>query len=191
MRMGALVEDMLQLARLDQGRPVESAPVDLVALARDAAADARAVSPERSVVAETDLDDLVVLGDDDRLRQVLANLVGNARVHTPDDAGIEIHVGTRDDEAVLEVTDHGQGMAPEVAARAFERFFRADPSRSRHRGGSGLGLAIVQAVVAAHGGRIELQTRDGVGTTVRVLLPITGAAPTPPPVAPRAALASA
>ena len=187
-RMGALVEDMLQLARLDQGRPLETGPVDLGAIARDAAADARAVRPDRPVTAVDPGDPVVVLGDSDRLRQVVANLVGNALVHTPDDAAIEIRVEPRGRDATLEVVDHGPGMAPEVAERAFERFFRADPSRSRHQGGSGLGLAIVQAVVAAHGGRIELASRVGTGTTVRIILPVAGATPvdtlgppTPPP----------
>ena len=184
-RMGSLVEDMLQLARLDQGRPLDSKPVDLASLARDAAADARAVRPGRTITATVGDDtQIVVLGDSDRLRQVIANLVGNALVHTADDAAVEIQVERRGRDAVLEVTDHGAGMAPEVAQRAFERFFRADPSRSRHQGGSGLGLSIVQAVVAAHGGHIELKSVLGEGTTVRVVLPVTGAAPTPPPVAP-------
>jgi two-component system OmpR family sensor kinase len=183
-RMGALVEDMLQLARLDQGRPLDSAPVDLASLARDAAADARAVRPDRRITAEVDdSDEVVVLGDSDRLRQVIANLVSNALVHTADDAAVEIHVERRGSQAVLEVTDHGAGMAPEVAQRAFERFFRADPSRSRHHGGSGLGLSIVQAVVASHGGYIELRSILGEGTTVRVVLPVDGVAPTAPPVA--------
>ena len=181
-RMGSLVEDMLQLARLDQGRPLDSEPVDLVALARDAAADARAVRPDRTVTAEVgDADSVVVLGDSDRLRQVIANLVGNALVHTAADAAIEIHVARRGAEAVLEVTDHGAGMPPDVAQRAFERFFRADPSRSRHQGGSGLGLSIVQAVVASHGGYLELRSVVGEGTTVRVVLPVDGVAPTAPP----------
>jgi two-component system, OmpR family, sensor kinase len=190
MRMGALVEDMLQLARLDQGRPVEAVPVDLGSLARDAAADARAVRPNRSVTAHVNEEQapttgepvpVLVLGDSDRLRQIIANLVANALVHTDDDAAIEIGVERRGADVVLEVTDHGAGMPPEVAQRAFERFFRADPSRSRHQGGSGLGLAIVQAVVAAHGGHIELRSVVGTGTTVRVLLPLAGPAPTPPP----------
>jgi two-component system OmpR family sensor kinase len=169
-RMGALVEDMLHLARLDQGRPLAREPVDLGDLARDAAADARAVDGERPVTV-TVAAPANVTGDPDRLRQVLANLVGNARVHTPPGTRVAIDVARRGDEAVVEVADTGPGMAPAVAERAFERFYRADPSRSRHRGGSGLGLAIVHAIVTAHGGRVDLDSTPGEGTRVRVVLP--------------------
>jgi two-component system OmpR family sensor kinase len=105
------------------------------------------------------------------LRQLVANLVGNALVHTPPTAPIEARVRTDNGSAVLEVHDDGPGMSPDVAARAFERFYRADPSRSRHHGGSGLGLAIVRAIVDAHGGTVTLDTSLGKGTTVRVELP--------------------
>lgn len=169
-RMGNLVEDLLQLARLDEGRPLELAPVDLAEVARDAARDTRAVDPGRpvEVVAES----VIVMADEDRLRQVVANLVGNALVHTSPATPIVVGVTRRPGEAVLEVVDRGAGMDHDTASRAFERFYRADPSRSRHRGGSGLGLSIVQSVVGAHGGRVELSSQIGVGTTVRVLLPI-------------------
>jgi two-component system OmpR family sensor kinase len=172
-RMGSLVEDLLQLARLDQGRPLERAPVDLGVLVDDAARDARAVSPGRAVaVVRPDGRPLVVLGDEARLRQVVANLVGNALVHTPEEASIELRAGPADGGgAWLEVADRGPGMPPEVADRAFERFYRADPSRSRHKGGSGLGLSIVEATVAAHGGRVSLTSEVGAGTTVRIELP--------------------
>jgi two-component system OmpR family sensor kinase len=169
-RMGTLIDDLLLLARLDQGRPLERRPVELTALADDAVRDARAVEPDRPITATTN-GPVTVVGDDARLRQVIANLVGNALVHTPAGTPVDIRVSRTGDRAVVEVVDRGPGMAPEVAARAFERFYRADPSRSRHRGGSGLGLAIVQATVSAHGGEVSLDSAPGQGTTVRVDLP--------------------
>jgi two-component system OmpR family sensor kinase len=169
-RMGDLVEDLLLLARLDQGRPLQREPVDLDALARDAARDAAAVDPDHPVTAVT-AGGVVVAGDADRLRQVVTNLVGNARVHTPPGTPVEVRTFREGERAVLEVVDAGPGMPPEVAERAFERFYRADPARSRHKGGSGLGLAIVQATVDAHGGTVSLRTAPGAGTAVRVELP--------------------
>jgi two-component system OmpR family sensor kinase len=169
-RMGSLIDDLLLLARLDQGRPLERAPVDLGVLAVDAAADARAREPERRVTASV-AEGVIVSGDEHRLRQLVANLVGNALVHTPADAAIDARVRTDNGSAVLEIHDEGPGMPADVAARAFERFYRADASRSRHRGGSGLGLAIVRAIVDAHDGTVTLDTAPGRGTTVRVELP--------------------
>ncbi len=169
-RMGTLIDDLLLLARLDQGRPIDRGPVDLGVLAVDAAADARARSPERRVTASV-TEGVVVNGDEHRLRQVVANLVSNALVHTPSDAAIEARVRSNNGSAVLEVHDDGPGMTPDIAVHAFERFYRADPSRSRHHGGSGLGLSIVQAIVDAHGGTVTLDTGLGHGTTVRVELP--------------------
>lgn len=177
-RMAALIEDLLQLARFDQGRPLDVEPVDLAALADDAARDARAVAPDRAVTVEVPRP-FVVAGDEHRLRQVVANVVGNALVHTEAGTPIEIRGALDGGVARLEVVDHGAGMAPEVAARAFERFYRADPARSRHRGGTGLGLAIVQAAVAAHGGTVSLASEPGQGTTVRIELPATAATATP------------
>jgi two-component system OmpR family sensor kinase len=170
LRMGSLIDDLLLLARLDQGRPLDRGPVDLGVLAVDAAADARARAPERRVTASVS-EGVVVNGDEHRLRQLVANLVSNALVHTPPDAPIEARVRSDNGSAVLEVHDDGPGMSPDVAARAFERFYRADPSRSRHHGGSGLGLSIVRAIVDAHGGTVTLDTSLGRGTTVRVELP--------------------
>ena len=170
-RMGSLVDDLLHLARLDEGRPLERKQVDLVALAGDAVRDARAVDAGRVITAETN-GPLVVTGDEARLRQVIANLIGNALVHTPPGTPVEVRVTARHGRAVVEVADRGPGMSDEVAARAFERFYRADPSRSRHRGGSGLGLAIVHATVKAHGGEVGLRSVVGEGTTVRVELPL-------------------
>ncbi|MBA2282965.1 MAG: HAMP domain-containing protein [Acidimicrobiia bacterium] len=177
-RMGSLVDDLLQLARLDQGRPLERHPVDLRAVVDDAARDARATDPAREVRVAPGSGEgpVVVEGDEARLRQVVANVVGNALVHTPSAAAIELGAGVDGGTAWLEVTDRGQGMAPDVAVRAFERFYRADPSRSRHRGGTGLGLSIVEATVAAHGGRVTLASTPGEGTIVRIELPSAGAA---------------
>ena len=103
---------------------------------------------------------------------MVANLVGNALVHTPPGTPVELTASEDGGHALVEVTDHGPGMSDEVAARAFERFYRADPARSRHRGGSGLGLAIVHATVAAHGGTTDLSSTPGEGTTVRIRLPL-------------------
>jgi two-component system OmpR family sensor kinase len=169
-RMGDLIDDLLHLARLDQGRPLERSAVDLAPLVADAALDAQAVDPDRTITTDA-VDHAVVRGDESRLRQVLSNLVGNALVHAP---GAAVHLGLQvvDGQAVLEVGDEGPGMAPADAGRAFERFYRADASRQRHSGGSGLGLAIVEATVRAHGGEVSLHTEPGTGTTVRVTLPL-------------------
>ncbi|MGH9187561.1 MAG: sensor histidine kinase [Acidimicrobiales bacterium] len=169
-RMGSLVDDLLLLARLDQGRPLEQSPVDLSALAVDAVTDARAADPGRPIGLEVE-DGVTVLGDESRLRQVVANLVGNAVVHTAPDTPVRVAVSWSDGRAVLEVADDGPGMEPGVATRAFERFFRADPARARHAGGSGLGLSIVKAIVDAHGGQVSMQSDPGRGTAVRVELP--------------------
>jgi two-component system OmpR family sensor kinase len=173
-RMGDLVDDMLLLARLDEGRPLDQSRVDVAALAEDAGRDARAVDPERDVVVRVE-GRLEVMGDGDRLRQVIANLVGNALVHTPSSARLDIRARRDGDRAVVEVSDRGEGMPPDVLGQAFDRFYRADPSRSRHRGGSGLGLAIVQAAVAAHGGEVALDSTPGEGTTARITLPLAPA----------------
>jgi two-component system OmpR family sensor kinase len=173
-RMGRLVDDMLTLAKLDQDRPLETRSVDLAVLMSDAARDAAAVAPGRSI--RTDIEGpVVVTGDEDRLRQVLANVVGNALVHTPLDSAIELHLRRDGACAVVDVVDHGPGMPPEIAARVTERFFRADPSRTRHRGGSGLGLSIADTAIDAHGGDIRVHSVAGVGTTVRITLPVGAA----------------
>ncbi len=178
MRMGTLVDDLLRLARLDQGRPLERSPIDLCALAADAVRDARARAPGRVLRLHAD-EPVVVEGDEDALRQVLGNVVANALVHAPA-APVDVRVHATDGHAVVEVADTGPGMAPSDAARAFERFYRADAARTRVRGGSGLGLAIVDATVRAHGGTASLRSDLGVGTTVRLELP-TAAAPVTPP----------
>lgn len=177
-QMGLLVDDLLLLARLDQQRPLERVPVDLDVLAVDAVHDAHAVAPDRVVglrLPEASDDEPVavpVLGDEARLRQVLTNLVNNALTHTPPDAKIEVRLGAEAGFAVLAVADTGPGLTREQADRVFERFYRADPARGRSSGGTGLGLAIVAALVAAHGGRVEVDTELGTGTIFRVFLPL-------------------
>jgi two-component system, OmpR family, sensor kinase len=170
-RMSTLVDDMLLIARLDQGRALETQPVDLQSIARDAAADARAVAPQREIKLDAP-GSVIVTGDDTRLRQVLGNLVRNALVHTPQKTPIEIGVSTEDGVGRLSVADHGPGLEPEEMRRIFEPFFRADPSRSRDSGGAGLGLSIVSAVVTAHGGKIKVRETSGGGATFEVELPL-------------------
>jgi two-component system, OmpR family, sensor kinase len=179
-RMGVLVEDLLLLARLDQGRPLEREAVDLSRLAGAAVDDVRAISPERTVTF-TSTGPVVVTGDEFRLRQVVANLLENARTHTPANAPIEVRVSAVDAYALIEIQDQGPGMTSEEAAHAFERFWRADPSRARTSGGAGLGLSIVAAITQAHGGRAEVQTAPGAGATFRIWLPRSGPATNDPP----------
>ena len=173
-RMGLLVEDLLLLARLDQQRPLEREPVDLRGVAADAVQDARTVAPDRRIQLVAGDAPTVVLGDQARLRQVVANLLANALTHTPAGTPIAVRVHARPDAtpaAVIEVVDHGPGLSQEQAQRVFERFYRADPARS-HDGGTGLGLAIVAALVAAHNGTVEVDTLPGRGATFRVVLPM-------------------
>jgi two-component system OmpR family sensor kinase len=175
-RMGTLVDELLLLARLDQGRPLERAPVDLTHIASDAVEDARVVQPGRNIEFEAP-GSLVVHGDDARLRQAVGNLVGNALVHTPADANVRVRVGTSGGEAFVEVSDSGPGLPPEDAGRVFDRFYRVDPSRSRESGGGvGLGLSIVAAIVEAHGGRVWLETSPGQGATFTIAVPLETAA---------------
>jgi two-component system OmpR family sensor kinase len=169
-RMSALVEDLLQLARVDVDRKLERKSVDLCNIARDVARDAAAIDPQRAIALDIQ-QTVSVMGDENQLRQVLGNLVTNALVHTPPSAGVTITVAERGDAGLLEVSDAGPGMPPAVAEHAFERFYRGDPARSRARGGTGLGLAIVEALVEAHSGEVALQSSVAGGTTVSVTLP--------------------
>jgi two-component system OmpR family sensor kinase len=184
-RMGMLVEDLLQLARLDQQRPLTLGPVDLAQLAGDAVHDARAVQPDRplGLLLEDSLTDApVVIGDEARLRQVIGNLVTNALTHTPVESAVSVRLS--EDPAdpgvvVLAVRDEGPGLTPADAERVFERFYRADASRTRAAGGTGLGLSIVASLVAAHGGTVQLTTAPGEGATFTVRLPRSGPADAP------------
>ncbi len=169
-RMGLLVSDLLLLARLDQGRPLEARPVDLAALAGEAVDAAHAMEPGRPLVLECPAP-VTVTGDAERLRQVVDNLLANVRAHTPPDTAAIVRVMRDGNDAVLEVEDRGAGLDAERAAHVFERFYRGDPSRSRDHGGSGLGLAIVAAIVHAHGGSVGVESIPGAGTTFRITLP--------------------
>src|SRR5690348_2058419 len=179
-RMGGLVEDMLMLARLDEQRPIERRPVDLLTLAADAVQDARIVAPARAIDLTVGTGTaFLVLGDEGRLRQVISNLMNNALTHTPEGSpiSVRIHAGQQAGNppvpsAVLEVMDHGPGLTPEQASRVFERFYRADQARGRKTGGSGLGLAIVNALVTAHDGTVSVDTGPGRGATFRITLPL-------------------
>ena len=176
-RMGALVDDLLLLSRLDEGRPLSRELVDLRALAGDAVADARAVDPERPVTLDA-REPVLTPGDHDRLLQALGNLLANVRDHTPAGTPCTVAVATRDGWATIGVTDEGPGVDQETAQHMFDRFWRADPARG-HRpgaaGGSGLGLAIVQGVVSAHGGHVEVASTLGAGTTLTLCLPLARA----------------
>jgi two-component system OmpR family sensor kinase len=182
-RMGILVDDLLMLARLDQHRPLEQRPVDLLVLATDAVTAARAVDPGRPVslrIAEGS-GPPVVIGDDSRLRQVLGNLVSNALTHTPAGTPVLVGLEAEGDMARISVADAGPGLPAEHAERVFERFYRADPARTRANGGTGLGLSIVAALVSAHGGTVSVSTEPGCGTRFDVDLPLRGAQPVEPP----------
>jgi two-component system, OmpR family, sensor kinase len=193
-RMGLLVEDLLLLAALDEERPLKRGRVDLLAVAADMVRDAHARSPHR-IIELGEFEPVTVSGDEHRLRQVTSNLLTNALQHTSSQAQITLRVGRHLDcaedgaedrpepvaavgipvtrpAAVLEVSDTGPGVPLEHAQRIFERLYRADPHRARSHGGAGLGLAIVTSIVKAHGGRVELTTSPGNGSTFRVILPL-------------------
>jgi two-component system OmpR family sensor kinase len=177
-RRGVLVEDLLLLAKLDQGRPLARLPVRLSATVAEMAADQAMLHPAWPVHQRI-APGVEVVGDELRIRQAVGNLLANARAHTPAGTPVTVTVEMRDGMAMVEVADAGPGVPPEVMGRLFERFFRADPSRSRASGGSGLGLSIVAAIAEAHGGRVEAESPDGGGATFRILLP-----PEPPADAP-------
>ena len=180
--MSTLVAELLELARLDRTSSLDLAETDLALLVRDAAADASAVEPGRPVKAEAP-DRLIAVVDEARIRQVLANLLGNVREHTPPGTPVAVRLAPVRGGAVLEVADAGPGMSGEDAARAFDRFHRGtdrpgsedgggDPDGDGSpAGGSGLGLSIVQAIAAAHGGQAVLESQPGYGTRVRIWLP--------------------
>ncbi|WP_432245645.1 ATP-binding protein [Arthrobacter sp. G.S.26] len=184
-RMGSMVEDLLLLARLDEQRPLQEKPVDLQLIAHDAVVDTQASDRSR-VVSLTGIDGgpaapAPALGDEAKLRQVVGNLVGNAMRYTPDGSPIELAVGVRTVDgrpaSVIEVRDHGPGISAEDAGKVFQRFYRADTSRTRETGGSGLGLAIVAAIVGSHGGSVRVTDTDGGGATLVVSLPFREDAP--------------
>jgi len=182
-RMGVLVEDMLLLARLDQQRPMERRPVDMLTLAADAVQDARMIAPSRTIELMVGNGAFLVLGDEARLRQVISNLMSNALTHTPDGTPIDVRLLAHGPDGhlpvpsvTLEVDDHGPGLSKEQADRVFERFYRADQARRRKTGGAGLGLAIVKALVDAHGGTTGVETAPGDGATFWITLPLAAEA---------------
>lgn len=181
-RMAALVEDLLLLARLDQRRPLDLGRVRLDHLATDAARDARAVEPDRPI--EVEAEPVVVRGDEQRLRQVVANLLSNVRTHTPARTPVRVTLAVVGGRARLDVADEGPGMDPEVAARVFERFYRADVSRARAAGGTGLGLSIVAAIAEAHGGSVSVESEPGGGSRFVIDLPLAPPDPGPADGAP-------
>jgi two-component system OmpR family sensor kinase len=196
-RMAVLVEDLMLLARLDQGRPLEQAHLSLSRVVADAVADARAVQPERPISLD-DPPDVEVVGDEGRLRQVVGNLLANALTHTPAETPVDLTLERRGDMCRLAVIDHGVGIPPADVDRMFERFARLDTSRARKqkpgvspsravRGGgtgTGLGLPIARAIVNAHHGELRHEPTPGGGTTFVVILPLPteeGPWPSPPP----------
>ncbi len=187
-RMGVLVDDMLQLARLDQQRSLDFRTVDLLAIAADALHDARVIAPERAINLTVGTADApLVTGDEVGLRQVVANLMNNAMTHTPEGTPIEITITSRaasnghrpfnaqhaqEPAVVLEITDHGPGLTEEQQEHVFERFYRTDRARTRTAGGTGLGLAIVAAMVNAHHGQVWVDSKPGHGATFGFALPL-------------------
>jgi two-component system OmpR family sensor kinase len=169
-RMSLLVDDLLLLARLDEGRPLAREPVDLPKVVGEAVETARMVEPGRPI--ELQAEPAVVTGDHERLRQAFDNLLSNVRSHTPANAPVHVRVSRNARTAVVEVEDSGPGMSAEELGLVFERFHRGDPSRSRSSGGVGLGLSIVSAVAEAHGGSASAESEPGHGSTFRVTLPL-------------------
>lgn len=177
MRMTALVEDLLALARLDERRPLQMKQLNLCQLAQDAALDTMAQDPERTVTVHADNSALPVQGDENKVRQLMTNLLGNALRHTPAGSPIDIVVQPAGDASHpltrFEIVDHGEGIPAQLREKIFDRFYRTDSSRNRETGGSGLGLAIVKSIVEAHGGTVCAVETPGGGATFRVELPAT------------------
>ena len=180
-RMGVLVEDLLELARLDETRPLVLAEVNLTIVAHDASMDVRAQDPERMVrvVAldgSDDVPEVMIRAEENKIRQVITNLLGNALRFTDSGSPLEIAIGTNAGagEALIAIVDHGEGIPESIRDKIFQRFWRADNSRTRETGGSGLGLAIVSSIVASHEGTVTVEETAGGGATFVVHLPIDG-----------------
>jgi two-component system OmpR family sensor kinase len=169
-RMSVLVDDLLLLARLDEGRPLEREPVELDEVVGEAVETALTVEPDRPI--DFRAESASVIGDRERLRQIVDNLLGNVRAHTPAGSPVTVRVERLNGSAAIEVTDSGPGLSTEDAERAFERFYRADQSRARSSGGVGLGLSIVAAVAEAHGGTVSARSEPGEGATFQITLPL-------------------
>jgi two-component system OmpR family sensor kinase len=171
-RMGSLVEDLLLLARLDQAREMDSKPVDINTVVEDAVISARAAGPNHPVELHSSNEEIFTLGDEVRIHQVVANLLANARAHTPAGTPISVSVRSTDAGVEISVADKGPGLSEEDQRKIFERFYRADASRVRTGAdGSGLGLSIVDAVMRAHGGSASVKSKLGEGATFTLLFP--------------------
>lgn len=171
-RMGSLVEDLLLLARLDQARELEHLPVNIAKVTRDAVASAQVAGPEHPISLVGDVDELYTLGDQHRIHQVIANLLANARTHTPAGTSITLSIAQNNDGITIAVSDNGPGLSEDDQKRIFERFYRADSSRVRIDGeGGGLGLSIVDAVMKAHGGSVSVSSELGKGATFTLFFP--------------------
>ena len=174
-RMGSLVEDLLLLARLDQSREMKAEPVNLSKLVSDAVESARAAGPNHSVNFSNSDDEIYALGDNDRIHQVVANLLANARTHTPAGTKIDVSVIQSEDGVRIRIADNGPGLSERDQSRIFERFYRADASRVRTDGeGTGLGLSIVDAVMRAHAGQVSVESELGKGAAFTLFFPING-----------------
>ncbi len=173
-RMGSLVEDLLLLARLDQSREMKSEPVNLSKLVSDAVESARVAGPLHEISYQNPMEDIYTLGDNDRIHQVVANLLANARTHTPSGTVIDVSVAQGDDGVRIRISDNGPGLSDKDQARIFERFYRADSSRVRTDGeGTGLGLSIVDAVMRAHAGQVSVESKPGEGATFTLFFPLS------------------
>jgi two-component system, OmpR family, sensor kinase len=177
-RMARLVEELLLLARFDAGRPLDRRPVDLASIAAEVVQRARIVAPGRPITLSA-AEPAIVSADDERVRQVIDNLIGNAIQHTPDGSPVTVSVTSAEGYGQLTVADRGPGMTAEQASRVFERFYRTDRARTRARGGAGLGLAIAASLTAAHNGQISVDTQPGRGAAFHVRLPLASAEPAP------------
>ena len=173
-RMGVIVEDLLLLANLDQGRPLAQERFDLEAVLAEMVADHAMLHADWPIsFSSGGGSDLV--GDELRIRQAVANLLANARAHTPHGTSIAVALATAGDDRTIEVSDNGPGIAADDLPHLFERFYRVDASRARRSGGSGLGLSIVQAIAEAHGGSVRVESSQGKGAAFTIVLPIAGA----------------
>jgi two-component system OmpR family sensor kinase len=171
-RMGALVEDLLTLARLDQSREYVNAPVNLTDLVTEAVESARAAGPDHPITLNLP-EEAFILGDAGKIHQVVANLLANARIHTPVGTPISVSIESSEEGTSISIADSGPGLTQEDQTRIFERFYRADPSRNRAKEeGSGLGLSIVDAVMQAHGGKVSVTSKLGEGATFTVFFPL-------------------
>lgn len=179
-RTGSLVEDLLLLARLDQGRELQLDSVDITRLISDAVADAKAIEPDRSISLDLPDHSVTLVGDEGRLRQVVTNLLANTRAHAPR-SSVEVSLATTAEQAIVIVRDEGPGLSLDQATHVFDRFWRADETRNRRTGGSGLGLSIIASIVDAHHGSIAVETAPGEGAAFVVRLPLTGDRSAPRP----------